>query len=214
MRIYLWLGGGVLAAAAVLLKLGWGPGSIPHVATWHNSAAEAPSICPWRDPPNDLARFFGPSVSYSTEILVLSRARAWIVKAVGPTPEPLANVLYVRRVFRSGRVVGSILTGRAPGQFGVIEVVVAVDPGRRIIGVRIQRSREIGAAGRLIASERWLRAFRGKSARDAFRPGEDLPAVAPDVRPTAQAVAQEVRALVIELEAASRFHTGQLRGGV
>ncbi|MGC8668190.1 MAG: hypothetical protein ACP5VE_08770 [Chthonomonadales bacterium] len=214
MRVY-------LAAAAVVVVAAWAIVAIGNLGkpaevlnAVHHDDAQVPSICPWRDPERDLRAFFGPGVSYSTEILVLSRARAWLVKAIGPTAELPANVLYVRRVRRGDAFVGSIVTGRAPGRFGAVEVVVGVDPKGRIIGVRIQRSREVGASGRLLASGKWLAAFAGKSAQDAFRPGADLPAASPGAEDTARAVSAEIRALLLELYAAERFHTGRLQGGV
>lgn len=214
--MYLRLAAAAVAVAAALAAARlWAPG-IPagvEVAVPHSDAG-APPICPWRDPPGDLRALFGPGASYSTEILVLSGARAWLVKHVGPTAEPLANVLYVHRVHRGGAVVGSVLTGRARGRFGAIEVVVGVDARGGIEGVRIQRSREIGAPGRLLASGHWLAAFRGKHAGDAFRPGEDLPAAEYEAQDTARSVARKVREMLLELLAPERFHTGRLRGGL
>lgn len=164
----------------------------------HSASTASPAMCPWRDPEGDLRTFFPGATDYRTEILVLSRLRSQILQRLGSGARIESNALYVHRVPEKGAARGSILVRRTAGPHGAIEVVVAVGAEGRVVGVRVQRHREPAAAARLFAPSGWLGAFRGKSADSTLRPGEDLPAVSPEARPAAEAVAQAVRALLVE----------------
>jgi hypothetical protein len=54
----------------------------------------------------------------------------------------------------------------------------------------------------VLQSPAWLGAFRGKTAASSFLPGTDLPAVPAEAQASARAVADAVRALVIEYSVA------------
>jgi hypothetical protein len=195
----------IVAAAPLALSSGCrdeGGGITPGYETAHSAATEAPAMCPWRDPQGDLIRFFPGADVYKQETLILSQLRLEIMKRLGPGVPLESNALYVYRVARAQAPVGTILVRRAGGEYGAIEVVVAVDPKRRVVGVRLQRHREPPAVASAIASPRWLDSLRGKTAGDAFRVGGDLPAVPPAAAKSAEAVAGAVRSLLIELDVA------------
>jgi hypothetical protein len=197
----------LIAAAALPLFFCCGchddSGITPGYETAHPSAAvEVPAMCPWRDPQGDLRRFFPGADGYRQETLILSSLRLEILKRLGPGVPLESNALYVYRATQGKSDRGTILVRRAGGEYGAIEVVVALDPARRVVGVHLQRHREPPPVADVITSPQWLGAFRGKSASDAFHVGGDLPAVPPAAQKSAEAVARAVRSLLIEFEVA------------
>jgi hypothetical protein len=197
----------IIAAVALAVSYGCreeGEGITPGYETARSAATEAPAMYPWRDPQGDLHRFFPGSDDYRQETLVLSPLRLEILKRLGPGVPLESNALYIYRISQAGANRGTILVRRTGGEYGAIEVVVAVDPERRIVGVRLQRHREPPAVASVIASSQWLAAFRGKTAGDTFRVGSDLPAVPPAATTSAEAIAGAVRSLLIELDVAER----------
>jgi hypothetical protein len=195
----------LIAAAALVLCCGChdeDSGITPGYETAHSAATEVPAMCPWRDPKSDLRRFFPGADSYGQETLILSPLRLEIMKRLGPGVPLESNALYIYRALQGQTRRGTALVRRASGEYGAIEVVVAVDPERRVIGVHLQRHREPPAIASAIASPQWLGAFRGKTANDAFHIGGDLPAVPPVAEKSAEAIAGAVRSLLIELDVA------------
>lgn len=173
--------------------------------------AGAPAMCPWRDPARDLRAFFPtiPDTTYKQESLILSPLRLEIMKRLGPGVPLESNTLYVYRVRSStAKEPGTILVRRAGGEFGAIEIVLAVDPKHRVVGVRLQRHREPPVVAGVVASPEWLGAFRGRSADDPLRVGADLPPVSTEARISAEAVAQAVRSLLIEYTVAVESRRG------
>ena len=158
----------------------------------------APAMCPWRDPAGDMASFFPGSSRYQTETVALSRRRQAIIKRLGPETPLESNTLYVNRIFIENDQVGVVLVRRASGQYGAIDVVAAVDTIGRVVGIRVQRHREPKETANVITSDKWLSAFRGKSANSGFSLGSDLPAVPTSARASAEALARSVRGLLIE----------------
>ena len=136
--------------------------------TYSRPDKEAPAMCPWRDPTGDLARFFPGATTYKQEIIALSPYRLQIMKrlAAGETLE--SNALFVYRVPSTPPYRGDVLVRRTAGEYGAIEAVVAVDPNRHIIGVRVQRHREAPDTARLLADPAFLHRFQGKSASDTL----------------------------------------------
>lgn len=159
-------------------------------------------MCPWRDPNGDLRRFFPGATTYRQDTLILSPLRLPILKRLGPGARLDSNALYAYRALKGGAAVGAVLIRRVAAEFGAVEVVVGVGLDRRVVGVRLQRHREPPAVAAAIASPAWLGAFRGKGPGDAFRIGGDLPAVPPEARRSAEAVAGAVRSLLIEYDVA------------
>ena len=162
--------------------------------------AQAPAMCPWRDPEGDRARFFPGSSGFTQDTLILSASRLEILRRLGPGIPLLSNTLYAFRVRREGKVAGTILLRSARGEYGVIEVVLAVNPERKIIGLRLQRHREPPQIAAALTDIHWLQSFQGKSAKDSFQLGKDLRDVPEAARPSARAVAATVRSLLIEYE--------------
>ena len=179
---------------------------IEHEPLRNVAAIEAPAMCPWRSPEKDLRAFFPRASGYRPETLVLSPLRLEIQRRLGAGVRLESNALYIYRVEESAATMppspcGAFLVRRASGEYGAIEVVVAVGMDRRVVGVRLQRHREPPPAAGTLASARWLGAFNGKSAASAFRSGEDLPVVSLAAKRSCEAVAGAVRSLLIEYDA-------------
>lgn len=139
------------------------------------------------------------------ETLLLGALRLEILKRLGPGATLRESALDAHRVQRAnGTPAGTVLVRRAPGEYGAIELVVGVDPVGRVAGVRVQREREPPPVAAALTSPRWLGALRGKTAGDPWRIGNDVPAVPPAARPSADALAGTVRALLIEFAVAEK----------
>lgn len=164
------------------------------------ASLDAPAMCPWREPEKDLQHFFPGANDYSRDTLILSSLRLEIMKRLGKDVPLESNSLYAYRVHRQKQTCGTILVRRTAGEFGAMEVVLAVNPERQVVGLWLQRHREPPAIARVIEDAKWLGKFTGKKADDDFTIGQGLPVVPPDAEKSATAVAQAVRSLLIEYD--------------
>jgi hypothetical protein len=163
-------------------------------------------MCPWRDPKADLHRFFPDASDYKLEALILSSVRLEVIKRLGPETPLESNALYIYRAYRGKEERGAFLVRRAAGEFGAIEVVVAIDTAGHVVGIHLQRHREPPEIAAALVSPAWLGAFKGKTAKDSLRVGGGLPSVPPASGKSAEAVARTVRALLIEYDVAESHH--------
>ena len=97
--------------------------------------------------------------------------------------------------------MGGVLTRRVKGEFGAIEIVLAVKNDGRLAGVKLQRIREPESVAKAF-SEAWLRSFRGKSSESNWRLGQDVPAVSDAAKVSALAILEGVRSQLILLAVA------------
>ncbi len=167
------------------------------------------ALCVWRQPDSDIAGMFGSGGSYRTVFADISAAqRARIEKRLGFALDPDETQFKFFPVYRGGKQVGTVMTHAGKGQFGAIEVVVAVVPtesGTAVREVRIQRDREKAKAA--LRSQEFLGQFRGMRVNDEFRLMNDegrgtndrtgLKAAAPGAEKASQAVANAVRKLLV-----------------
>lgn len=170
-------------------------------------ATEEPAMCPWREPDADLHRFFPKATHYKRDTLILSSLRVEVLRRLGPKVPIQSNTLYAYRAQtqtpnEENATVGTLLVRRVSGQWGAIEMVLAVNNARRVVGLRIQRHREPPEVAAILTGAKWLGAFRDKTANDAFVVGQDLPPVPEAAQVSAQAIAGAVRALLIEYDVA------------
>lgn len=159
------------------------------------------ALCPWREPDADRRRFFPGSTRHRTDVLVLSGRFAELKQRFGRLPLPEENPLYVHRVYAGKRLMGSVAARRVKGEYGAIEVVLAVGADGRVRGVRLQRQR----APRAIAdalSACWPGAFNDKTAHSDWRLGGDIPNVSVAARASAAAIIEGVRSLLVLLDVA------------
>jgi hypothetical protein len=169
------------------------------------SGAGSPHVglVPWRDPASDLAAFFPGARGYRAETRILSHLRLSLAQHLGHPPTGDDLLLRYYRVLRGSRPVGSILVRRVKGEYGAIELVLAVTPAARVRGVRLQRQREPAPIAAALQGPAWRAAFAGKTADSRWRVGEDLPPVPPAARASAQAIADGARTALILLRASA-----------
>jgi len=182
----------------------WRLGSSLLLAMLAGPAAAA--LCVWRQPDSDIAAAFG-SGTYKTVFVDISEStRARIEARLGFALDPDESQFKFFPVFKAGKRVGTVMTHAGKGQFGVIEVVVAVVPdssGPTVKVVRIQRDREKAKAA--LRSPAFLNQFKGRQAGSGFTVGKDIRLAAPGAERASQAVATAVRKLLVvfaELERA------------
>ncbi len=161
-------------------------------------------LCPWRARDEDRKRYFPDSVSSRDETLILSRPRIVLQKRLGRTPGADDNALIVHRIVGPAASPGVVITRRVRGECGLIELVLAADPRGRVIGAGIQRHREPESTARVLESEPWLGAFRGKDCASAWALGQDIPNVPAEARISAEAVLREAKTVLILLDVARR----------
>ena len=158
----------------------------------------AASLCVWRQPDTDISDIFG-SGSYKTVFADITDAQKQkIEKRLGFPLDADETQFKYFPVFKGKERVGTVMTHAGKGQFGAIEVVVAVvegDSGPVIKAVRIQRDREKAKAA--LRSKEFLGQFKGKGLNDAFKLGDDLKTAAPGADKASQAVATAARKLLI-----------------
>ena len=165
---------------------------------------EAEPICPWREPEPDLRTFFPEADAYDTETRILSGFRTELAWRLGRTPTAGENTLRLYRVYRRPAPLGTILTSRVKGEYGAIEIVLAVDIGNVIRGLRLQRLREPEPIATALQQPGWLGAFQGTALNDLGRLERDLPPVPAPARVSAEAVVDGIRGLLIRLDVAQQ----------
>ncbi len=190
----------------VITALGWGLRSVfqgpqLEVVDLKEMPDSGPAMCPWRDPQHNLKSFFPEAQTYRTELIALSNKRLEILRRLSGRSGLPSNALYVYPAIRGGREIGLVCVRRVAGRFGSIEVVLALGEDRRVRGLSIQRHREPPDTVRLFASQNWRSGFVGKTAASPLHLGKDLPLVPSESEQSAVAVADAVRALLIELDA-------------
>ena len=161
----------------------------------------AASLCVWRQPDTDISDIFG-SGSYKTVFADITDAQKQkIEKRLGFALDADETQFKYFPVFRGKQRVGTVMTHAGKGQFGAIEVVVAVvngDSGPVIKEVRIQRDREKAKAA--LRGKEFLGQFKGMSANDDFRMTNGQSGMRPAAKgaeKTSQAVANAVRKLLV-----------------
>jgi hypothetical protein len=158
---------------------------------------EPAPLCPWREPERDLANFFPGPTRYQTETRILSGERLHLQQLLGRPPSAEENSIQVHTVFKGEQLVGTVLTGRARGEYGVIEAVLALDLDLKVRGVYLQRLREPAAIAAALQAPEWLGAIAGKTAQSDWQLGRDIPDLPPEARRSGQSVLDTVRSLLI-----------------
>ena len=158
----------------------------------------AASLCVWRQPDADISGIFG-SGSYKTVFADITDAQKLkIEKRLGFSLDADETQFKYFPVYKGKQRVGTVMTHAGKGQFGAIEVVVAVvegDSGPVIKDVRIQRDREKAKAA--LRGKEFLGQFKGKGLTDAFKVGDDMKTAALGADKASQALATAARKLLI-----------------
>ncbi len=164
---------------------------------------EAAPMCPWRQPEADMRAFFPDATGYRTETLILTSHLRELNKLLGRRPTPDENPLYVHRVLSHSRQIGSVLVRRVKGEYGAIEIVLAVKHNV-VAGLRIQRLREPARIAQALNSSAWLHSFVGKTVGSSW---QNMPPVPTFARVSAAAVSQGARSLLILHEVGEKSGT-------
>jgi hypothetical protein len=165
---------------------------------------EAMPLCPWRQPEADLKAFFPEATGYRAETRILSGLRLELAERLGRTPTGDENALRLYRVYRDTAPVGTILTRRAKGSYGAIELVLATDTNRIVRAMRLQRLREPESIAGVLQDARWQSSFVGKTSQDVCQVGRDIGSVPTEALNSAQAVSDGIRSLLVLLSASEQ----------
>lgn len=158
------------------------------------------SLCVWRFPDRDMKEIFHGDSYQTTFYDITPDDQKKIEELLGAPLDADETQFKFFTVFKNGDTVGTATTHLSKGQYGAIEVVVALehdsDPGNAVIKeVRIQRDREKERA-KLRGAE-FLDQFKGKRFDDAFAIGEDLKPASESSIKSSKAIAFAVRKLTI-----------------
>jgi hypothetical protein len=176
-------------------------------------ASAATPLCPWRTPEEDMRAFFPGATRYNTHVEILSDRLVQLKERLGHWPRPEENPFYIHKVYAANRPLGRVALRRVKGEFGAIEIVLAVDNSGTVRGARLQRLREPAGTAQTLQSSQWLRSFYGKDQRSAWKLGVDVPDVPLHARKSATAVVEGVRSLLILLDEASQATPAQQMAG-
>jgi hypothetical protein len=114
--------------------------------------ADPVGLCPWREPQQDMRRFFPAATSHREETLIFSGNR---IELEGCLQRPVTgedHSMIVHRIFQGSKRIGDIATRRVKGEAGLIELVLAVDAKGKTLGARLQRHREPPVAAQFLQS--------------------------------------------------------------
>ena len=157
--------------------------------------------CVWRNPDADIKAFFGGG-SYRTVLATVGAKKAKIEKRLGQKLDSDELQLKFWPVTKSGQRVGTVASHLGKGDYGAIEVVVAiVDPPKtpaKVKAVKIQRDRERYRSA--LRSATFLNQFKGKQAKSKLRVGDDIKSAHPGAVKASKVVALSVKKLLVAYE--------------
>lgn len=152
------------------------------------------ALCVWRKPDQDIKKFFPGADTYKTDVKDPSKKKTVIEKRIGRSLDSDEQEFKLYRVINGGKKVGTIMTHLGKGQYGAIEIVVALDNNGKVKGVGIQRDREKKRTE--LRSEKFLGQFKGKDINDPVAVGKDIKPV-PGAEKSSDTVAFSVKKLLV-----------------
>jgi hypothetical protein len=159
-------------------------------------------MCPWREPEKDLRQFFPEATRYETTTRILSGQRLELAQKLGRTPTGDENALHIYPIYREQLSLGTVLTRRVKGEFGAIELVLAVGTNQQICGLRLQRLREPVASTAALQNSEWLDSFKGMRVDSEWQPKGKISGLPADARVSAEAIVEGARSLLVLLAVA------------
>jgi hypothetical protein len=205
--------GATVVLAAGLVFLGWRAERLStseEVFQGRTKPTEPAPLCPWREPEKDLKELFPKATRYEVETRILSGLRTELTHRLGRAPTGDENALRLYRVYNGTTVLGTVLTRRAKGEYGAIELVLATDANGRVSGVRLQRLREPEPIARVLEDPSWQLSLQGKDAESSWQLGQDVPQVPPEAQASARALLDGARSLLILLATAENHGAHRL----
>jgi len=160
------------------------------------------SLCVWRFPDRDIKEIYDAD-SYKTIFVDVTPAKKEIIeRRLGAALDPDESQFKFWPVYKQGIRVGTVTTHLTKGDYGAIEVVIAIDHDQQggnahVRVVRIQRDREKARAA--LRSPEFLGQFSGKTARDPLEAGKDIRPAPGTVR-SSRAIAFSVKKQMIAFE--------------
>jgi len=149
-------------------------------------------VCIWRFPDKDIQTLFPKATGYKTEVLTYSKQeRVKIESLLGAKLDDDETKFNFYRIKKDTAKIGLVLTHSAKGQYGAIEVVIGLNNKAEVIGVLIQRDREIKS--KELRSNKFLEQFLNKMAKSKF---DDIKSVK-GAEKASKAVVLSVRKLLI-----------------
>jgi hypothetical protein len=161
----------------------------------HVTQVDVPPVCPWRSPEADMRRFYPGTHGYRSERLSLSSHVLALTRRLGR--RPASGELSLDRYAIEPGAQGRVLIRRVSGEYGAIELLLALDGAGRVRGMRLQRLREPEPVARYLESSAWQSRFAGLGAADLPPANADLKGVPAAARVSASAIAEGVRTLLI-----------------
>ena len=159
------------------------------------------ALCVWRNPSADVQEFFG-SGNYRTLVVNVGNQKGAIEREIGTSLDADENVLQFWPVTRNGQRVGTVSTHLGRGDYGAIEVVIAIvhPPGQRakVHAVKIQRDRE--RHRQQLRSATFLNQFKGKQANSTLKVGQDIRPAHPQAVRGSEVVALSVKKMLVAYE--------------
>ena len=152
------------------------------------------ALCVWRKPDQDIKQYFPGADTYTTDLKEPGKKKSVVEKRIGRKLDADEQEFKFYRIIEHGKRVGTIMTHLGKGEYGAIEIVVAIDRNGKVKGVGIQRDREKKRAE--LRSDKFLGQFRGKSASDPVEVGKDIKPV-PGAEKASDTVAFSVKKLLV-----------------
>jgi len=158
------------------------------------------SLCVWRFPDRDIKEIYDAD-SYETIFYDVSEKDQAIIEEILGYPLDVDETQFkFFTVFNGSDTVGTVATHLGKGQYGAIEVVVAMfydnDPNKiKIKEVRIQRDREKDRVN--LRGDAFLGQFKGKGIDDPLTVPDDITPASEHSEKSSKAIAFAVRKLVV-----------------
>ncbi len=152
--------------------------------------------CPWRDAQTDMTNWFPGATRYYIADQILSGKRIELQKRLGRSLTADENRLHMYTVTSNSTEIGTVLTRRVKGKNGVVEIVLGLDPDKRISHFKIQRMREPQDVTDGLASLKLEEQLRGKDAASDFSEIKTESTV-PDSAACASHIVDGVRTLLV-----------------
>lgn len=158
-------------------------------------------VCIWRDPERTIQKIFPTARDYKTVTMKITPDKAGAIENVlGAKLDDSEKGEFnfydiVGLAHGKPQKLGTLIALAGRGEYGVIEVVIGVDPTGRIVGSYIQRSRE--RVTHALESPDFLNQFKGKTKDDRFDVGSALKPAAGDALEASRTVALVIKKMLV-----------------
>ena len=159
-------------------------------------------VCVWRDPERTMQEIFPAARDYKTITVKFTPQNvAAIEKQLGVLiDEPSQGGEFnfydiIGAVGGKPKKVGTVIALAGKGEYGVIEVVIGVDGGGKILGAYIQRSRE--RVTKDLEAPAFLDKFKGKTSASSFDVGIAVKPASANAAAASGTVANVIRKMLV-----------------